>query len=445
MILETSWGTPTGWIIVRDALLIGPWHHAGRPVARPTAARRTTTRPSTSCCAPSAACPARCRRSWTASRCSTTAARHVHWEYTGDELPPGPGRAPRASDVDADPDHRHAARLRGRAGQRPHPAQGGRRPLRRPVVGRRAAADDLRRRVQAAGVDRAPLAALAGPRPVPRPPVAQLPAAQRADPQGADLRADRRGRGGRHDVAAGDAGRRTATTTTASPGSATRPSPCGGCTPSASTGRPSTSSRSSPTSPSGTTTCRSCTASAASASSRSPSSTTCRATPTPGRCGSATPRTPSSSTTSGARCSTRSTCTPRRPTTSTAGSGRSCDKQVGEALKHWREPDAGIWEVRGELQHFTSSKIMCWVAVDRGARLAAMIGRGRQGRRVASWPPTRSRTTSSPTAWTSAACFTQYYGSTALDASLLLAPLRAVPAVGRPADPRHRAGDPRTS
>ena len=34
----------------------------------------------------------------------------------------------------------------------------------------------------------------------------------------------------------------------------------------------------------------------------------------------------------------------------------------GEAIKHWREPDRGIWEVRGEPQHFTSSKIMCWVA-----------------------------------------------------------------------------------
>ena len=43
------------------------------------------------------------------------------------------------------------------------------------------------------------------------------------------------------------------------------------------------------------------------------------------------------------------------------------DKQVNEALKHWREPDAGIWEVRGEPKHFTSSKVMCWVAVDRGA------------------------------------------------------------------------------
>ena len=56
------------------------------------------------------------------------------------------------------------------------------------------------------------------------------------------------------------------------------------------------------------------------------------------------------------------------------------DKQVGEALKFWREPDAGIWEVRGTLQHFTSSKIMCWVAVDRGAEDRPDNGRGRQGR-----------------------------------------------------------------
>src|SRR5690348_14882213 len=31
MVLETSWGTPTGWIIVRDVLLIGPWHHTASP------------------------------------------------------------------------------------------------------------------------------------------------------------------------------------------------------------------------------------------------------------------------------------------------------------------------------------------------------------------------------------------------------------------------------
>ena len=37
---------------------------------------------------------------------------------------------------------------------------------------------------------------------------------------------------------------------------------------------------------------------------------------------------------------------------------------------HWREPDAGIWEVRGESLHFTHSKVMCWVALDRAVRLA---------------------------------------------------------------------------
>src|SRR4029450_2264686 len=47
-------------------------------------------------------------------------------------------------------------------------------------------------------------------------------------------------------------------------------------------------------------------------------------------------------------------------------------KQVEEALANWRDPDRGIWEVRGEPKHFTSSKMMCWVALDRGARLAEL-------------------------------------------------------------------------
>jgi GH15 family glucan-1,4-alpha-glucosidase len=45
-------------------------------------------------------------------------------------------------------------------------------------------------------------------------------------------------------------------------------------------------------------------------------------------------------------------------------------RQVERALENWREPDRGIWEVRGAPRHFTSSKVMCWVAADRGARLA---------------------------------------------------------------------------
>ena len=47
-------------------------------------------------------------------------------------------------------------------------------------------------------------------------------------------------------------------------------------------------------------------------------------------------------------------------------------RQVECAAEHWEEPDRGIWEVRGEPQHFVSSKLMCWVALDRGARLARM-------------------------------------------------------------------------
>src|SRR6266699_3643846 len=49
-------------------------------------------------------------------------------------------------------------------------------------------------------------------------------------------------------------------------------------------------------------------------------------------------------------------------------------QQVERALERWREPDRGIWEVRCEPRHFTSSKLMCWVAADRGARLARLRG-----------------------------------------------------------------------
>jgi GH15 family glucan-1,4-alpha-glucosidase len=110
------------------------------------------------------------------------------------------------------------------------------------------------------------------------------------------------------------------------------------------------------------------------------------------------------------------------------------EKQVGEALKHWREPDAGIWEVRGQLRHFTSSKIMCWVAVDRGARLAAVMG---EEGKAAEWQLAAAEIKEDILAngVDDRGVFTQYYGGTALDASLLLAPLvRFLP----PDDPRIR-------
>jgi GH15 family glucan-1,4-alpha-glucosidase len=43
---------------------------------------------------------------------------------------------------------------------------------------------------------------------------------------------------------------------------------------------------------------------------------------------------------------------------------------VEKAIEVWQQPDRGIWEVRGEPRHFTASKVMCWVAADRGAKLA---------------------------------------------------------------------------
>jgi GH15 family glucan-1,4-alpha-glucosidase len=97
-------------------------------------------------------------------------------------------------------------------------------------------------------------------------------------------------------------------------------------------------------------------------------------------------------------------------------------RQVESAIAHWREPDNGIWEVRGEPKHFTSSKIMCWVAADRGARLARMRGE----------PDSAERWQGAADEMHADICehgvdergvFTQHYDTAALDASLLLMPL----------------------
>ena len=89
----------------------------------------------------------------------------------------------------------------------------------------------------------------------------------------------------------------------------------------------------------------------------------------------------SSSTTSGARCWTRSTCTRSRATSCPRTCGRSLERQVEEAIECWREPDRGIWEVRGEPKHFVSSKVFCWVAL-RSRRAPGAAARGRRARRA---------------------------------------------------------------
>ena len=89
----------------------------------------------------------------------------------------------------------------------------------------------------------------------------------------------------------------------------------------------------------------------------------------------------------------------------------------------WREPDQGIWEARGEPQHYVSSKLMGWVALDRAAKLADIARRAGAQRDLGARPPRRSRPTSSSTASTPAACCASTTRTDALDASTLLAAL----------------------
>jgi len=110
-------------------------------------------------------------------------------------------------------------------------------------------------------------------------------------------------------------------------------------------------------------------------------------------------------------------------------------RQVEQAIAHWKEPDRGIWEVRGEPKHFVSSKIFCWVACDRGARLARL----REDEATAErWQAHADEIQADilEHGVDERGVFVQHYGTDALDAALLLAPLvRFLPAD----DPRIKA------
>jgi alpha,alpha-trehalase len=95
---------------------------------------------------------------------------------------------------------------------------------------------------------------------------------------------------------------------------------------------------------------------------------------------------------------------------------------VEGAIEHWKEPDRGIWEVRGDPKHFTSSKVMCWVAVDRGAKLAR---RRDDHERAERWQATADEIVADVCehAVDSRGVFTQHYDTDALDASNLLIPM----------------------
>ena len=102
--------------------------------------------------------------------------------------------------------------------------------------------------------------------------------------------------------------------------------------------------------------------------------------------------------------------------------------QVRCATDVWRMPDQGIWEARGEPKHYVSSKLMCWVALDRAARLAEFEGEPDLG---AKWQEVADeiRADILDRGISERGVFRQHYETDALDASTLLIPLvRFLPA-----------------
>jgi GH15 family glucan-1,4-alpha-glucosidase len=104
--------------------------------------------------------------------------------------------------------------------------------------------------------------------------------------------------------------------------------------------------------------------------------------------------------------------------------------------KNWEQPDQSIWEVRGPRRQFTYSKLQCWVALDRGVRLARKRSFPTEGD---TWRHERNRIYQAimNDGWSEAeGAFTQSFGSDALDASTLMMPLMLFVS---PTDPRMTA------
>ena len=98
-------------------------------------------------------------------------------------------------------------------------------------------------------------------------------------------------------------------------------------------------------------------------------------------------------------------------------------KIINWVCDNWQRPDEGIWEVRGGRAHFVYSKLMCWVAIDRGIRLAAKRSFPSDTQR---WVSTRDEIYEEiiKYGWSdNVEAFTQAYGRDALDASNLIMPM----------------------
>ncbi len=96
--------------------------------------------------------------------------------------------------------------------------------------------------------------------------------------------------------------------------------------------------------------------------------------------------------------------------------------QVEQAIDVWEQPDQGIWEARDDPKHYVSSKLMCWVAVDRGSRLAAHRG---EGKRADAWRAEADRIKDDILTHgvSDRGVLRQHYDTDELDASTLLAAL----------------------
>jgi len=104
--------------------------------------------------------------------------------------------------------------------------------------------------------------------------------------------------------------------------------------------------------------------------------------------------------------------------------GRAIRSVVLDYLaRAWRQPDEGIWEVRGGRQHFVHSKVMAWVAFDRAADLAAAEGSQEQARRWRAIAEEIHAEVCERGFDRELNSFVQAYGSKRVDASLLLIPL----------------------
>jgi GH15 family glucan-1,4-alpha-glucosidase len=95
---------------------------------------------------------------------------------------------------------------------------------------------------------------------------------------------------------------------------------------------------------------------------------------------------------------------------------------VGAAARRWTKPDHGFWEVRGKPQHFVHSKVMCWVALDHGIRLAEQLGLEAE---VDDWKSTRANLAAEIETKgydSHRGIYVRAFGASDLDAALLLLP-----------------------